>query len=228
MLSQFDVILFDADRTLFDTEGMESSALRQLTAALQIPFVDSMPQTYYKINEALWQKIETGELTRPYVQVERFRRFMALYQISGDPADLNRQYLEFFQYSNLLIPDAELVCRELSREKRLAIITNGTASVQRIRLGRSAILPYFPDLFISEEVGVPKPQKAFFDAVLSRMGIRDNSRVLIVGDSLTSDIRGGNNAGITACWFNPAHHANNTDVRCNMEISSLKELLSMA
>lgn len=228
MLAQYDVILFDADRTLFDTEAMEAEALQRLTAVLDIPFVESMPRTYYAINESLWQKIETGELEREYVRVERFRRFMEQYGISGDPAEINRQYLEFFQHCNFLIPDAELVCRTLHQEKRLAIVTNGTASVQRVRLDRSTILPYFSELFISEEVGAPKPQKAFFDAVLTKMGIVDKSRVLIVGDSLTSDIRGGNNAGITACWFNPNRQENHTDVHCDLEIAALRELLTMA
>lgn len=227
LLAQFDVILFDADRTLFDTAGMEAQALKKLTKQLGIPFDDAMPQNYYEINEGLWKRIETGELTREYVRVERFRRWMERYGIVGDPAEMNRKYLSIFQACNLLLPEAELVCRTLEKTKRLAIITNGTASVQRERFSRAVITPCFSDIFISEEIGVPKPQKPFFDAVLDKMNVIDPSKVLIVGDSLSSDIKGGNNAGIPTCWYNPEGVENRSDAFCDFEIHRLGELLTL-
>ena len=162
MLKNYDVILFDADRTLFDTAAMETLALQKLMEQLNVPYEESMAQTYYTINEALWRRIELGELTRDFVRIERFRRFLAHYSINADAEQINHQYLENFQSGNVLIHDAERVCRELAKEKTLAVITNGTASVQKIRFGLVPITPYFKEIFISEEVGVPKPHKAFF------------------------------------------------------------------
>lgn len=227
MLKNYDVILFDADRTLFDTAAMETLALQRLMAQLNVPYEDSMAEAYYTINEALWRRIELGELTREYVRTERFRRFLAQYHIEADAEQINHQYLENFQSGNVLIQDAERVCRELAKEKTLAVITNGTASVQKVRFSLVPITPYFKEIFISEEVGVPKPAKAFFDAVMDGLGITDRSRVLIVGDSLTSDIKGGNNAGIDTCWFNPEGETNNTDASFRYEIRALEELLAM-
>ncbi|MDD5952326.1 MAG: YjjG family noncanonical pyrimidine nucleotidase [Oscillospiraceae bacterium] len=229
MLSSYDVILFDADRTLFDTGAMEKEALQKLMRKMGRPYEETMPMTYYTINEGLWRRIETGELTRDYVRVERFRQFLSKYHLPGDAAEVNRTYLEIFQQCNLLIPGAELVCEKLSQEnKRLAIITNGTASVQYARFALASITPYFSHVFVSEEVGVPKPQKAFFEAVLREMDIPDRRRVLIVGDSLTSDIKGGNNAGIDTCWFHPAGAQGTGDVHWEYEITALEQLLSIA
>ena len=227
MLKKYDVILFDADRTLFDTSAMETLALQRIVAGLNVPYEESMAETYYTINEALWRRIELGELTREFVRVERFRRFLERYGIEADAEEMNRQYMENFQVGNVLIHDAERVCRELAKEKTLAVITNGTASVQKVRFGLVPITPYFKEIFISEEVGIPKPHKAFFDAVMNGLGISDRSRVLIIGDSLTSDIKGGNNAGIDACWFNPDGQTNDTDAYFRYEIKALGELLTM-
>lgn len=227
MLKQFETILFDADRTLFDTGAMETKALRQLMEELHLPFDPEMPRVYYEINEDLWRRIETGELTRPFVRVERFRKMKELYRLPGTPEELNRRYLELFQVCNLLLPGAEEVCRILSKTKRLAIITNGSASVQKTRFAISAVTAYCSGVYVSEDVGIPKPQKGFFDAVMRDMNITDPKKILIVGDSLTSDIKGGNNAGIPTCWYNPNGEENNTDVVCDFEITDLRQLLTM-
>lgn len=226
-MSKYDVLLFDADRTLFDTGAMETLALQKLMEQLKIPYQESMAEAYYGINESLWHRIELGELTRAFVRVERFRQFLELYGIEEDAEKINHQYLENFQSSNVLVKDAEMVCRELVKEKTLAVITNGTASVQKIRFGLVPITPYFSEIFISEEVGIPKPNKAFFDVVLEKLKVTDKAKVLIIGDSLTSDIQGGNNAGIDTCWFNPEGIENHTEAYCDYEIKALRELLTM-
>lgn len=227
MLDQFNVILFDADRTLYDTGAMETYALEKLIPELGVDFTPEMACSYYEINEELWRRIELGELTREYVRVERFRRFLKMYGISADPEEVNERYITIFKTHNVMMPGAEQVCRTLAKEKTLAIVTNGTAHVQRARLAMSAITDCLTDVFISEEIGVPKPQKAFFEAVLESLHVTDRSRVLIVGDSLTGDIRGGNNAGIRTCWFNPDGAENHTDAHCDFEIAALTELLEM-
>lgn len=227
MLDRFDVILFDADRTLYDTGAMETRALQELIPRLGVTFTPEMARSYYEINEELWRRIELGELTREYVRVERFRRFLEQYGISGDPEEINERYITIFKTHNVMMPGAERVCKTLAKEKTLAIVTNGTAHVQRARLEMSSIRDCFSAVFISEEIGVPKPQKAFFDAVLQGLHVTDQSRVLIVGDSLTGDIRGGNNAGIPTCWFNPERVPNHTDAHCDFEIAALPELLAL-
>ena len=227
MLEQFDVLLFDADRTLFDTAAMETEALQKLMETLGYSFPETMPQQYYEINEGLWRRIETGELTRDFVRVERFRQLLEKYGIHEDPEQTNATYLSIFERCNRLIDGAELVCKTLQKEKQLAIITNGSASVQRTRFALASITPCFSHVFVSEELGISKPQKEFFQIVQREMNITDPKRVLIVGDSLTSDIRGGNNAGMPTCWFNPHGKKNTLGVHCDYEIHRLTDVLSL-
>ena len=228
MLEQFDVLLFDADRTLFDTAAMETEALQKLMETLGYSFPETMPQQYYEINEGLWRRIETGELTRDFVRVERFRKLLEKYGIHEDPEQTNATYLSIFERCNRLIDGAELVCKTLQKEKQLAIITNGSASVQRTRFALASITPCFSHVFVSEELGISKPQKEFFQIVQREMNITDPKRVLIVGDSLTSDIRGGNNAGMPTCWFNPHGEKNTLGVHCDYEIHRLTDVLSLS
>ena len=115
----------------------------------------------------------------------------------------------------------------LSKTHNLYIVTNGVASTQQIRIGDSGLQPYFKDIFISELLGSQKPQKEFFDHCFERIPDFDPSLALIIGDSLTSDIKGGNNAGIETCWFNPDGEENNTDAKVDYEIKSLKALYSL-
>lgn len=196
-------------------------------AQLGREFPEMMAHDYYVINEGLWERIETGELTREFVRVERFRQLLDKYHIPGDPAGINDRYLANFQKLTIPTRNAQYVCETLCKTKTLAIITNGTASVQHARFRLSPMTPCFSEVFTSEEVGIPKPQKGFFDFVLEKLQIKDRSRVLIVGDSLTSDIKGGNNSGITACWYNPEGKENPGIAQPDLEIRDLIELLSM-
>ncbi len=225
MLQNYDTILFDADRTLFDTAACEKTALKAVLKTLGAPFSEDMPQIYSQINEALWQKIETGEVSRSFVQTERWRKFLELFHLSCDPMKINELYLSFFSRCHFLMPNAEEVCRALCKRKKLYIITNGTSHVQRERFANSPLSFYFLDFFISDDIGIPKPQWGFFYYVLTHIKSTKRERILIVGDSLTSDIQGGNNAKIDTCWYNPLHLPNETGASCTFEIDALTTLL---
>lgn len=225
MLQNYDTILFDADRTLFDTAACERAAIQAVMKTLRVPFHEGMPLRYTEINEALWQRMETGELSPSFVQRERWRQFLREMEIPGDAMKINELYLSYFSRCHFLMPHAEEVCRALSRTKKLYVITNGTARVQRERFARSPLSFFFLDFFISDDIGIPKPQWGFFYYVLTHMKHTRQERVLIVGDSLTSDIQGGNNAKIDACWYNPEHRPNDTAAVCQFEIDDLSDLL---
>lgn len=226
MLQNYDTILFDADRTLFDTTAGERAALRALIKTIKVPFSEDMPQAYMEINEALWKKLEREEIAFSYVQKERWRQFQERFGLSGSPMQFNQMYLAFFSQCQFLMPHAEDVCRTLCRRKKLYIITNGTSRVQRERFANSKISPYILDFFISEDIGIPKPQWGFFYYVLTHIKPTRTSRVLIVGDSLSSDILGGNNAKIDTCWYNPEGLPNESSAVPTYEIHDLTELLT--
>lgn len=226
LLQNYDTILFDADRTLFDTAAGERAALRAVMKTIKVPFSQEMPQVYTEINEALWKRLEAGELSFSFVQKERWRKFQETFGLSGNPMQLNQMYVAFFSQCHFLMPHAEEVCKILCKRKKLYIITNGTSRVQRERFANSRISSCFLDFFISEDIGLPKPQWGFFYYVLTHIKSTKPNRVLIVGDSLSSDIQGGNNAKIDTCWYNPDELPNESTAIPTYQIQDLMELLS--
>lgn len=224
----YSTILFDADNTLFDFDKAEQNAFFKTCRAAGLNPSEADFQTYRRINSGYWKQYETGSITKAALQLGRFQDFFAALAIDGiDPGEFNRNYLDHMAQGHFLIAGAEDVCRTLAKTHRLAIITNGLSRSQRGRLSGSAICDSISDLFISEELGVSKPDVRYFDQVLSALDVRDKSMVLIVGDSLTADIQGGINAGLDTCWYNPHGLENTLGLVPTFEIGSLQELLTL-
>lgn len=205
---RYPILLLDADRTLFDFEASQANALKTAYEAAgfsrTLPYTPDILDCYSRINQSWWQRLERKECTKPQLQLGRFREFFQCLGLSFDPESFNRMYMEELGNGSWLLPHAEEVCRELAKTCTLYIVTNGVSRTQRKRIGGSALTDVFRDIFVSEEAGVPKPDARYFDYVFSRLGTSDRSRMLLVGDSLTSDIQGAHNAGLDSCWFNPA------------------------
>ena len=226
LTSPYYAILFDADRTLWDTMTSEAETIRQITAKWGIPYQEEMPSVYSHINETLWQQIETGAVSRSFVQLERWRQFLQHFHLDFSPEEWNAEYLHIFSQLSYLCPHALEVCQALVQQgKLLYLVTNGTAKVQKQRLAASPLTPCLNGVFISEEVGIPKPHSGFFHHVFQEMEPCPKEEILIVGDSLTSDIRGGNLAGIDSCWYNPLKKENPGTAVCQYEIADLRELI---
>lgn len=225
-MRRYAVYFLDADETLFDFRRAEREALRKVFGAHGFFFDEGVLNQYRDISESLWRQLERGEVTKEQLQVERFVRLFAERNLRADPADVGaREYPDALSEGNFLLPDALEVCRELSRTSALYLTTNGITRVQKRRLRESEIAPYISGIFVSEEAGAAKPQKAYFDYVFAKTGWPDRSRVLIVGDSLTSDIAGGANAGVDSCWLNPEGKPLTGNAVPTWEIASLRELL---
>lgn len=165
------------------------------------------------------------------VLLRRFELFFSRHNCQADGKEAELFYRERLGDSAVLIPGALELCRDLSREYALYIVTNGVASTQYKRLESSGLNPYFKGIFVSEEAGSPKPQKEFFDYCfeqMRRLGVeRPEERkreMLLIGDSLTSDMRGGENTGIDTCWYNPRGLSNDKGVSVSMEVSSYEEI----
>ena len=204
-MANFDFILFDADNTLFDFDRAEHEALKSVLAARGYPTDPATLELYLSINRALWARFDRGEVTQPFLVVERFAAFTRAMGGHDDPAEFNRDYLDRLATGAFLLPGAEALCRALAPRCTLAIVTNGVAMAQRARFARSPLRDVVPWLFISEEVGASKPSPDFFAPVLRALGEPDRSRVLMVGDNLLTDIQGGILAGLDTAWFNPKH-----------------------
>ena len=203
-MRRYDIVLLDADNTLFDFNAAEVAALEATLKEFGWPWNGKSRSAYLEINHALWSAFDRGEVGEDFLTVERFRRLGERLGRSADPAEMNCRYLDHLGECPMLLPGAEELCRTLYEAGcRLALATNGVARVQHARLAGSPLAPYLERLFISGEMGTRKPEPAFFRAALSAMGAEDISRCVMVGDGLQSDIKGGIAAGIDTIWYNP-------------------------
>ena len=223
----YPYLLFDADNTLFDFDQAERNAHLLLCRAHGLAFSEEGYQLYHKCNADLWRDFDRGLCTKEYLLVERFRRYLAITGERADPEALNRDHLRALGEGAMLLPGAEELCRVLSRDHRLYLLTNAVASVQKTRFANSAIAPYFQGVFISEEVGVGKPDPAYFDYVFHAVPGLARDNALVIGDSLSSDIQGANNAGLPCCWFNPKGQPRPQGLRIDYEIRALEELYAI-
>lgn len=220
-------LLFDADHTLLDFRASEKKALSQTFAEYGLPFPDAVYQQYQLQNAKLWQDYEKGLIDRKTVLHTRFCKLFAQFGYAADGAAFEDSYRFHLDRACDLMPDAIEVVAQLSKTHALYIVTNGVVSTQKMRLRDSGLAPYFRDVFISEEVGCQKPQKAFFDQCFARIPDFAPADAIIIGDSLSSDIKGGNLAGIDTCWFNPEGKKNESDAQPDYKIRALRELLAL-
>ena len=231
MKKHYPWLFFDADGTLFDYNRAEATAFRKAFDSLQFQFEESYLDTYQKINRDLWQALERHEVTPAVLRVRRFELLLEALQLNGSADDLNVAYVEQLGLCTDLMEGAYKVVETLSQSSRIAIVTNGLEAVQRSRLMHSTIYPFITELIISEEIGAAKPHAAFFEAAFARIAAQNErpskSDVLIIGDSLTSDMQGGADYGIDTCWYNPVGESKQDRLRITYEIRYLQELLEL-
>ena len=224
MTRKYTWLLFDADGTLFDYDRAEAVALEKTFRDAGISCGPQVLPLYRKFNQQLWKELEAGTVSPAVLRVLRFERLLQTIGSDVAPLPVSESYLRNLSECTHLIEGAHELLESLHRAYRIAIATNGLSVVQRPRVGNSAIRDYIADLVISEEIGKAKPAMAFFDTAFERMGNPDRSAVLMVGDSLSSDIAGACNYGMDTCWYNPAAHARPEHLAITYEIRSLGEL----
>ena len=204
----YPVVLLDADNTLFDFDAAEHKSLCAVLTARGYTPDEATVETYLNINTGLWDAFARGEVEQDFLLVERFRRFEQAMGGHHDPVQFNADYLAGLASNGDLIPGALEFCKRLSELGcTLAIVTNGATVAQRGRYSASPLREYIPRLFISQELGVRKPDPLFFDHVCRKLELSDRSRAVVMGDNLGSDILGGNRAGIDTIWYNPRGEA---------------------
>lgn len=205
MTKKYTTVLFDADNTLLDFDKDESCALRKTMELYGVPVTEENIAAYVKINQGMWKALERGEITKPELKRTRFRKFFDAinFETDADVFEVNEKYLSLLGEGGNTLTGAVDLCRELKEEGYdLYIVTNGVANTQKKRLTKSGLLPYFTEIFVSETVGHQKPKKEYFDYVLSHIKESDKEKIILIGDSLTSDIKGANQSGITCVWLN--------------------------
>lgn len=220
----YSTILFDLDHTLFDTEQSELQAFNQTMAAAGISITERHISTYRKINVGLWTQVERGEISPQQVRTLRFQGLVDALHLDADPLHLADEFVAGLGANGDLYAGAQEVLQTLSAQHTLAMVTNGLGEVQRPRIKRLEIEHYFDAVVISAEVGAAKPGTDIFDLVFTALDHPPKDTVLMVGDSLASDIQGGTNYGIATCWYNPHGKEAGLKDKVTHEIGDLQEL----
>ena len=226
-MPRFDILLWDVDGTLLDFIAAEKAAVQTLFREFGLgECTDEMVERYSRINKEYWERLERGELSKPEILVRRFADFFASEGLDASKApEFNEQYQVRLGDTVVFCDDSyELLSSLRGRVKQYAV-SNGTVVAQTRKLRRSGFDRLLDGVFLSEELGYEKPATEFFDRVFAAIG--EPGRVLIIGDSLTSDITGGNRAGIRTCWYNPKGEPNLTAAHADYEIRDLHGILDI-
>lgn len=217
-------VLFDLDDTLFDFHKAEKIALTKTLVHFGIDPTEETLALYSTINAAHWKRLELGEISREEVKVGRYRELFETIGVECDPVKATAYYESMLAIGHYFMPGAPELLWELYGKYRLYIVSNGTAKVQEGRIGSSGIAKYMDGIFISQILGANKPEKQFFDICFAEIPDFSLSETVIIGDSLSSDIKGGINAGITTVWFNPKGIENDSDIKPDYTIKELSEV----
>lgn len=217
-------VFIDLDDTILDFHRAEAEALRETLIELKVEPKPETIERYSIINAGMWKLFEEGKINREQVLIWRFDIFFAELEIERSGIQAKNLYEERLGKGHFFVPGAQELLEELSTGYHLYLASNGTAAVQEGRIKSAGIAPFFQDIFISELIGFHKPQKEFFDCCFRKIPDFFEAHTIIIGDSLTSDIKGGNDAGIYTCWFNPSGKPKREDIPADYEVRTLGEI----
>ena len=220
-------ILFDLDDTIFDFQKAQWYCFSDVLKYYNEVYSEERYERYKEINHFYWKRVEEQKMEREFAQCQRFSAFFAELGQTIIGAEANSVFQRSLNKQTWLMPYAEEVCKFLSKTYELVFITNGITNTQVKRVQKSGVADYFHRIIVSEELGVEKPSIDFFKKAFKIIGSDDTSKMVIVGDSLSSDIAGGNNAGIDCCWYNPNKSTISSKYHVKYVISDLRELLDL-
>lgn len=223
----YTALLFDADDTLLDFQASEYCALGTLFERMGIPIDDKARELYRTLNKRMWLDYEKGGITKEELCNTRFRILFEQLGRAVDGVRTEAVYRDALGQEAQLLDGALEVCGALGGRYEMYIVTNGVYETQIRRLAASGLSGFFNDIFVSEKIGCSKPSRMFFDYVFSALHGKTAGEMLIIGDSLTSDIRGGVDSGIDTCWFNPHGVRNESGITPTYEIASLRNLVPL-
>lgn len=224
----YKFLLFDLDHTLLDFDAGEDIALTQLLEEEGVEDIQAYKDYYVPMNKLLWKDLELKKITKKELVNTRFAKLFAHFGIEKDGAYLADRYQFFLSKQGQTFPGVEDLLKKLIRKGyELYGATNGITFIQTGRLEQSGIAPFFKEIFISEQLHTQKPDAAFYEKIGARIPNFDKDHALMIGDSLSADIQGGNNAGIDTIWYNPHHLENMTQARPTYEVDSYQALLEI-
>lgn len=217
----YSVILADVDNTLLDFDKGSAAGVKNVMDYYGVEYTEERLRQYLAINDTFWKQYERGEIEKHRIFEQRFAVFMAKFGVEAEPLFANDLYVEGLKSKIFYEPHCMEFLEAVKGRYKIYAVTNGVTLTQQVRLAKSGLNRYFDGVFISEQMGCKKPEKEFFDKVFAAIGPVDKKDCILLGDSLTSDMQGGRNAGIDTCYIGKA----TDDPRCDYVISDLMELL---
>ena len=221
---KYDLILFDVDGTLLNFDLTEKRALEKTCEELGYKCTEQMLEAYHQINIECWKDLEKGLIDKDKLGFIRFNKFFNQFNMVGNPTEFNKKYRTRLGEGAYLLENAIEICELLYGKVDLGIASNGGKDIQYNRLRKVDLEKYFKYIFISEEVGYNKPDKNYFEYIFKKTSIKNPERILIVGDSLSADIQGGNISGLKTCWYNPKDLEDDKNIKKDFVIKDLLEL----
>jgi len=224
----YKFLLFDLDHTLLDFDAAEDVALTQLLKEEGVTDIQAYKDYYVPMNKALWKDLEQKKITKSDLVNTRFSKLFEHFGIEKDGTYLANRYQFYLAQQGQVFSGAiELLDNLIERGYELYAATNGITAIQTGRLAQSSLAPYFNQVFISEQLQTQKPDALFYEKIGQKIPGFSKEKVLMIGDSLTADIQGGNNAGIDTIWYNPHHLENKTLAQPTYEVDSYQALLEL-
>lgn len=224
----YKLILIDADRTIFDFDRAEIHSVTEAFKAYQVTDkLDEIVARYKVINTKLWKEYEQGTMDKKKIPTERFRLLFAEHDIDLDPVEFGKEYLKNLTNNDFIIDGALDLCKYLHSKYKLVILTNGIKYVQEGRLAKSGLKDYIHDMVVSDELGIPKPNPEIYDYTLDKVGKYPKDEIIMIGDSLSSDIQGGINYSIDTCWYNSDETPSIEGVNPTYTVTTLEEIFEI-
>ncbi|MBP2622453.1 YjjG family noncanonical pyrimidine nucleotidase [Streptococcus oricebi] len=224
----YQYLLFDLDHTLLDFGAAEDVALTQLLEEERVSDIQAYKAYYIPMNQGLWRQLEQGKISKAELVESRFARLFAHFGLEKDGSYLAERYQHYLSQQGQTYPAAHhLLDSLIDLGYDLYAATNGLAPIQRGRLAASGLASYFTDIFISEELASQKPEKLFYEKIAKKIKQFDPSRALMIGDSLTADIAGGNRAQIDTLWYNPAASSNQSEIKPTYTVQNYDQILDL-
>lgn len=227
MMKKYTTLYFDLDNTILDFTAAEHTAIRQLLKLHNLPINDEVISTYSAINQSWWERFEKGEIKKEEIFSGRFKDLLEKFGFSGNPVKMAEDYFEFLSQGYVAMNGAEEVLKYVKEQGyTVCITTNGMSRTQYRRINGCGLKQYFDYIIVSEDAGHQKPEAEYFEYAMANSPEKDKSKILVIGDSMSSDILGGINFQVDTCWLNPKGKLGSQKATYEIsEIMQIKDIL---
>ena len=218
------IVFLDIDNTLIDFNECAKHSIIKIFKDFNLPYCDNVFETFIRENIKIWKRLENGEITKAYLRANRWNIILEKLNIAFDGPLIEELFENGIAESAYEVEGAKEILEHLSKKHELYVVSNGFRAVQENRLNISGFKKYFDKMFFSEDIGVSKPQKEFFDYCFNSLNNPCKENVILIGDSISADIIGGINYNIKTIWFNKNNEICPNNIKPTYIVRALGEI----